>query len=674
MKYFVVSILFLVLTVAKGQDNSNDTFAYMSFVKNDTVLLRWAPKEVSTLRNGLEHGFIIERIETSSGSSFIGNLTLKTFELAPSTEKLSLGSNPEKTKQYGAMLDGFLKDKGMKTEDQQYLFGVLLLTAGADNVLADFMNLYFMDTTIDNKKSYIYKVSVQSNDEASFEIKVNASKKSQHWSFGSLVGAAKNRNKEIFLSWNAAQLQRDYSAYWIERSSDSIHYSRVNQLPYFFFRSSDDKDKKLIDFIDTTAISGETYFYRINGISHFGESGGYSNIVKIKLKKVLEGYVRLDTIYANKMDRLIEGRYIPLDKKDQKNLKEFVLFRSKEKHTGFEVVDKVEASGVDFNFTTNSLLESGDRYYYKIGAVSTDDDTIYSFTRYFFTLDQIPPSKPNGLEGVINEEGIVSLKWINNSEDDIRGYRVFRSNSLKEEFVEVSKDFITTNDFLDTLRLNNLTSDIYYKIAAVDLNYNNSKHSDIVKLNKPDTIAPVPCVFSNYSSDQKGLKLEWYNSSSKDVKLNQLYRKNASGSDIKVISWNDSLSVFADSLAILGSKNTYFIKTEDLSGNTSSSELFTVIYETGKRPSVKGLKGEVNREAKIIKLTWESLNENVYSIKIYRAKDEGNYKLIETIRDGKIVEYIDSDLYINNQYRYKMKVTYQSGVSSEYSNEVLLVY
>lgn len=672
MKYLVSFIAILILVTGVGQSNSD--FAFKSFIKKDTVLLRWAPTDVTILKKGLKYGFIVERIDGTDQSVFEGNPSLKTFEIEPAKKKLSQATNSEKTKQYKSIIEGFVEDKGMKSEEQEYIFGVLLLSAGADKDLADLLNLSFVDNTINNGKNYQYRISVKSGDREYFTIKVDAKKESRHWDFGSLEAKAKNRNKEIFLSWNAEQLQNDYSAYWVERSSDSIKFNRVNQLPYFFFKSSDEKDKKLIDFIDTSAVAGETYYYRINGISHFGESGGYSNIIKVKLKKVLDGYVRLDTIYANKMDRLIEGQYIPSSKKDEKNLKEFILFKSKEKHKGFEVIDSKKASGLHFSFSSNSLLESGDRNYYKIGAVSTDNDTIYSFTKYFFTLDQIPPSKPEGLEGVVNDKGVVSLNWNKNPEEDIRGYRVFKSNSLKEEFVEVSTEFITLNEFSDTLPLNTLTSNIYYKIAAVDLNYNNSEHSEVVKLNKPDTIAPTACVFYSYSSLEEGMKLQWHNSSSEDIKSSQLYRKPKNGAEKEIVSWKDTTSFFVDTLANLGVKNNYIIKTEDLSGNVTLSKPISVIYETGKRPSVTGLKAEVDRQERHIKLSWEAMNEDVYSIKIYRAKEEGNYKLIKTIHDGTAVEFLDKNLYINNEYKYKIRVTYQSGISSDYSNEITIVY
>ena len=84
-----------------------------------------------------------------------------------------------------------------------------------------------------------------------------------------------------------------------------------------------------------------------------------------------------------------------------------------------------QKAGSEFQFTLPSPLETGDRFYYKVAAISVDNDTVYSFHSYFFTLDQEPPSIPTGLKGTIDEKGIVSLEWNKNPDNDIRGYRVF---------------------------------------------------------------------------------------------------------------------------------------------------------------------------------------------------------------------------------------------------------
>ena len=81
-----------------------------------------------------------------------------------------------------------------------------------------------------------------------------------------------------------------------------------------------------------------------------------------------------------------------------------------------------------------------DHYYYKLALINKDD-SVYSVPRYLFTLDQKPPSHKN-LEEKIDSLGVVTLKWSSPEENDIKGYRVFRANQKREEFIEITSQFI----------------------------------------------------------------------------------------------------------------------------------------------------------------------------------------------------------------------------------------
>lgn len=326
-----------------------------------------------------------------------------------------------------------------------------------------------------------------------------------------------------------------------------------------------------------------------------------------------------------------------------------------------------------FRFNLSVPLSSGDRYYYKVEAISPDNDTVSSFPYYFFTLDQIPPSVPEGLDGFINDSGVVFLHWKPNPEKDIQGYRVYRSNSLKEEFVEVTKFFCTDSLFNDTLRLDNLTSTVFYKVAAVDDNFNNSKISAPVALIKPDTIAPVSALFKDYLITAAGVQLSWINSTSDDLSRNQLIRVGEARTDT-ILNWKDTSAVFIDSTCALGKTYEYFIVSFDKANNFNLSPFLRVNYETGIRPSVSNIDANVDRQSKTIKITWDLPQEEIYSIQIYRAKSDEEMRLIKTIRDKECIEFVDKDLYINNSYSYKIKIVYKTGINSILSEEVIVVY
>ncbi len=665
---FLTTLVFLIFgLLSKAQAPQ---LVIKSFVKEDSVLLRWAPANAELMLLGLKNGYLVERIKSSE--NFESGPSKKTIRVAPFSERKQVyadSKNPV-TLQFAEFLGDMIESSNLTADDLSMAYFSLILGSSVNRTLAEMMGLFSVDL-IESEEQYLYRVSIQKSTTTSTAIEVNSKVLDKHAAMTTLTGSARTKLKQAYLTWEAASLQNKYAAYWIERSTDSVHFEVRNQTPYFFFKSQDEPNKINCDYVDTGVVEGVTYYYRVRGINDFAENGKTTNLVKVYIPKSIYGEVHIDSVSASGFERKIKGEFV--DYRPKNEITKFVLMRSDSIAFGYQFLAEQIYSTNQFNFTATVPISSGDRYYYKVAAVSPDNDTVYSFPYYFFTLDQIPPSVPIGLHGIVNDSGVVRLAWKLNPENDIRGYRVFWANSLKEEFVEATKVFCTDSVFYDTLSLNNLTSEIYYRIVAVDLNYNNSKNCEAVKLLKPDTIAPVPAVFTDYLSDKNGVYLSWNNSSSKDVVGSMLLRKKENQIDT-LIHWSDTTSHFLDSTGISGEKYAYFILTADKSQNKSISSELNVNYETGTRVGVTDISCSVNRELKQIELSWKLPQQEIYSVQIYRAKNEGGFILYKTLRDPKAVSFIDKDLAMNNTYRYKIKVVYKSGVSSILSKETTVTY
>ena len=87
-------------------------------------------------------------------------------------------------------------------------------------------------------------------------------------------------------------------------------------------------------------------------------------------------------------------------------------------------------------------------------------------------VDSIPPSKPIGLEGVIDSLGTVKLKWKPNQEKDLKGYRILKANAAGEEFVDIYHKSYIGNTYKDSVSLKMTNSKVYYRIAAEDMRFN----------------------------------------------------------------------------------------------------------------------------------------------------------------------------------------------------------
>ena len=636
-----------------------------TFVKNDTVQLRWAPRTYDGLVLGLKNGYAVVR--TVSGNET--KLTVPSFN-ERRAEVLQYASST--VLQLVPVIENIIGGQVPDINEKQMIYGLLLLSAGPDKDLAKLLGLYFEDVP---GVSADYRIEIISSELSSGEARIDMSRKDRNVAMSKLEGQSRNRALEAYIKWNAVEVADGYSGFWIEKSMDSLNYKRLNDVPAIFFKSQDEKDKQFMDYVDTLVEEGQAYFYRVQGINHFGDLGEVSNVVRVYIPRSLSGECRIDTVYADGFHRHIKGRFLFHTDSDIGNLKEFALYSSDSLNFGYEKIQVIAPVRNTYSFDAMSKLLTGDRQHYKVAAVSQDSDTTWSYPQYFFTLDQEPPEKPVGLAGEISDSGVVFLRWNPNTDGDIRGYRVFMANDLKEEFVEVTKDFVEDSLFMDTLPLRNLTSEVYYKIAAVDRNYNNSDYSDWVLLLKPDTIAPVPCVFTNYTVTDSGVVLSWINSTSSDVKQNKLVRIDVDGRTDSIWSWQlNSYTHFVDSIGLMPGQLTYFIQTHDEVPNYARSQYLSVQYELGYRASPDLLKAEVDRKSKQIVLTWEVKGEELYSVDIYRSFNDEPLKLIASVLEKFESGYKDVYLQINNTYTYKIKATYKSGVSSRISDSVSVKY
>jgi hypothetical protein len=131
--------------------------------------------------------------------------------------------------------------------------------------------------------------------------------------------------------------------------------------------------------------------------------------------------------------------------------------------------------------------------------------------------DSVPPLAPTGLTGFIDTTGLVVLAWNKNTERDLGGYRVFRSNFRSAEFSQVTSEPVDTEIFKERIPLQNLSKAVYYKILAFDTRFNPSGYSTVIRLLKPDIVPPVPPVIKSWKANQDKLLIAWTPSASKDV-------------------------------------------------------------------------------------------------------------------------------------------------------------
>lgn len=636
--------------------------ALKHFVKQEKILIRWAVGDPDLFVLGLKNGYVLEKTMGEQKQTIvIPPFSERVSEFKASADSIHLG--------YLELINSLITEASLSPELKKMTVTILLLGSSADIKLANYCGLFYSD--LNDGRHVSYSVSIPKTDFQSNPILCKGDELSENAVMTTLSARSQAKRKQVYLSWEAKTLQKNYGAYWIEKSADSITFTNVNTYPYHFLKSADEPNKTNCDYADTSVTEGDTWYYRITGINYFGENGKSTQIVKVYVPHSVYGEVHIDSVTVQDKERTLHAQFV--SEKTQNKIEKFVLFRSDSLAENYAVVSEIPFTSKPFQMTSAVSVTSGDRYYYKIAAIGFDADTLYSFPYYFFTLDQIPPMTPIGLNGTVNDVGIVNLQWTLNPENDIRGYRIYRSNSLLEEFVEITNEFARDGTFSDTINLRNLTPEIYYRISAVDLNYNNSKLSAPVLILKPDTIAPVQAIINDYLVTANGLEIKWINSSSKDIQKSYLIRSKNNQTDT-VFYWTDLITNFTDTSCENGSAYSYSILVKDKSNNYSVSPAIQINYETGVRTGVTDIQAVADREKKQVRLSWKLPDEPIYSIQIYRAVNEGEFALYKTLRGPDFASFIDTNVSINNTYHYKIKLVLKSGISSRFSKTKEIIY
>lgn len=120
---------------------------------------------------------------------------------------------------------------------------------------------------------------------------------------------------------------------------------------------------------------------------------------------------------------------------------------------------------------------NGRTYYYQVTAVDrSNNESARSNTVQATPGDETPPSTPTGLRATAGS-GEVRLKWNPNTEPDLSGYNIYRSND-GTAYVKVNQTLVTADSYTDTGLVNGMMH--FYRVAAVDNAGNESERSNAV--------------------------------------------------------------------------------------------------------------------------------------------------------------------------------------------------
>jgi uncharacterized protein len=651
-----------------------------TFVTNDSAsgtLLRWAPATPEAWRLGIKNGYIIERYTANeyldlAGQDLDGKGTLLTdAPVMPLPKNDTAWPRLQKENQLNAFLFEAMftvsktADPKRKAQEEQLKFGMAVKAADLSIETAKAEGLYFEDKDRKPGEVYFYRVRIAGSPDKKYAAVSSADKKPGVLHAPETL-SGDFRNKRATLAFDAASTRSEYAGYIIERSDDSIHFSRVNKTLFVFAVSQFERDKTQAVYLDSFPQNEKTYWYRVRGYSYFGFSGPASNTIRGKGKEDWNIFPVMDTLYSPDNKSAVMKWHLP-DDSARKNLKTCIVLRGTSAGGPFVKISD-DLAGINKSAFTDPIPAFTN--YYMICAVSIYHDTGFSFPALLQLQDNDPPPVPQAIKGVVDTNGIVHLSWKNADAPDLKGYRVFRCNSLREEYYEVSDSILADAFFTDSITLHTLTREVFYFVKSVDRMYNNSEASLPCRLKRPDKIAPEAAVALSAVHTDSTVLLRWINSGSDDVMCIELKRNGTViGSWIKA----DTIGFFTDKFVRPGNLYLYTITVTDSSGNSSVTNFPHVKYQPRVYPALPRFNAIADHEARAIALSWEAPAEEVDRYIIYKAKKGESFRAWKTV-NGNTLALTDKELYPGNIYEYRVKAILKNGCETKLSGIVEVEY
>jgi len=136
---------------------------------------------------------------------------------------------------------------------------------------------------------------------------------------------------------------------------------------------------------------------------------------------------------------------------------------------------KVNGSLVLVSNYTDTGLTNGVTYYYVVTAVDTSDNESGDSNEASATTVDLPPVAPTGLVATPGDTQ-AELNWNDNTEGDLAGYNVYRSQTSGGPYTKVNGSLVLVSNYKDTGLTNGIT--YYYVVTAVDTPNNESGDSN----------------------------------------------------------------------------------------------------------------------------------------------------------------------------------------------------
>lgn len=693
MKTCLFTALFLFLGspfFAQNQAEPSGKNAPLALIgKNDgqRITLRWAPGTPGAWLLGNRFGYRLERMRfrdknDAATAEFlpIGGDTLRPWPLdrwEPIAKKSA--NDPYATAAAQAIFGKKTQETGNQNlfergEELKNLFATALLAADFSKNAATAAALRFEDKDVQTGFTHVYRLV---NLGASIDYPIDTAYLTINTSDVAkpsrpMFSAAEEGDRAVHLVWDRARHEALFTAYYIEKSDDNgRNFRQLNREP-FLQSPLAGADDGFIHFVDSLEKNYRPTLYRLRGLDAFADLSTPSDTIQAMGRDRTPPRAPQNV----RAEHLGNGR-VQISWDFDKNVGEIVGFtiaRSPEPDAGHLVLTKNMLPASARSFIDNAANELGQNFY-TVGVLDTAGNGSVANSVLVVIIDSIAPAPPQGLDGSIDTNGVVSLRWLPGKEPDLAGYAVHSANSADHVFINLTNLGLRDTFFTDTIPLNVLTEAIFYRVTALDHRQNVSEYSATLQLKKPDRVPPVAPVFENYQVGKGFIQINWAPSESRDVASHALFRRKTGEANWVALGSfskkNGEKNAFLDKNIEPSTDYEYLIKAMDDAGLWTSSPFLLTVRSGNfaERPKPGKPTAIERREVPAIELRWASPEKIGEKIIIYRAENNGAYRTLDLIEADQSF-FLDKTVATGKAYSYRLKAVFANGLESDWSEAV----
>ena len=682
MRNLFVFLFLLCITYGhatnEAQPDSNLLQTYYK-IEDGQLLLRWNPANPYLWLEGRKNGYLVEKYKypANGGKPVLVSKSTEGIIPRPSSDWLSETATEARRNahilfHYDQMHpDSIEQDLPIAEYGESGRLNIFHKLSNyvmhADFGAVELAGLGVRDAELEPNAKYLYVVKLASNPD-----KVSASVKVDLGSYQVPITPtlqAEFLSSRVKLQWRTYEFRDFYYGYFLERSEDGVTFESINETPFVnVYDTTTQEALKSFYYTDSLAQNEKTYWYRLRGADYLGGiSEKYTEVSGMGYEEIPHSPMIREAIQTDSNYAIIKWKF---PEAFENRIKEFQIFHSDSLDGIFspvvEGIDRTEREvAVRMRYNTNA---------YRVVLVPHGGPKKASFPALVMAWDEEPPAMPIGFTGTIDSLGIVRLEWDSNTEEDLDGYKVYKSYFKDEEFSGITSKPIQVTNFVDTVDMVVGNEWVYYTIQAVDERNNRSDFTQILELKKKDMYPPVEPHIHKVDKSTGQIEIHWYNSSSPDVESHRLFRKilgeEESWTMIKEYGLEDNVESYVDTNVVRKKVYAYTLVAIDDDGLESepAQAATAKVMDYGLRDAIEVTEVNLMEDQKQVEIKW-NYPLNASEFWVYKGSDKERTSLMKVV-SAEEMELIDQNLQKGRTYHYYLKAFFEDGSFSPFTEKI----